>query len=454
MSFLTRLIQCLNNLKSIFKRGLNVYISFEKRIYRLSQVIPLAGNHQFMYTYSKDGIVVSTVLDSRTINKEGKYPIKVKVYHQRKPKYYSIGICLTKGEWDKLAESKSSESKKIRQAIESSFSLVRMNVEALAEKGTFSFNTLNLRLGKATGDTLNSAIRAKVIELENEERIGTMQFYKTTLVMVEEVGGKDIPFSAITVEWLQKCERLWSTSRSIATIGMHMRNIRTLMNEAKRAGFIKESQYPFGKGKYEIKTGVGRKKGLTKKQLKAIFDYVSENETTNRYKDLWMFIYLCNGINPTDMLNLKFSDIVEGEICYVRQKTMRTTKSRKEIRAVVSPQLQEIINKWGNKPLPDNYIFPYLKGNETAIDKKAVTRDVVKRINKRMKLIGEELGIGNITTYTARHSFATVLKRSGANISYISESLGHTDQRTTEVYLASFEREERDKNTNLLTSFL
>ena len=407
-----------------------------------------------MHNYSKDGIVVSTVLDSRTINKEGKYPVKIKVYYQRKPKYYSTGICMTKQEWEKLPESKSSENRKIKQAIESSFSLVRINVEALAEKGTFSFNTLNLRLGKATGDTLNSAIRAKIEELKDEERIGTMQFYQTTLVMVEEVGGKNIPFNAITVEWLLRCERLWSSSRSISTIGMHIRNIRTLMNEAKRAGFIKESQYPFGKGQYEIKTGTGRKKGLTKKQLKAIFDYLSENEATNRYKDLWMFIYLCNGINPTDMLNLKFSDIVDGEINYVRQKTVRTTKNRKEIRVVISPQLQAIIDKWGNEPLAENYIFPYLKGNETAVEKKAVTRDVVKRINKRMKLIGEELGIGVITTYTARHSFATVLKRSGANISYISESLGHTDQRTTEAYLASFEREERDKNTALLTSFL
>lgn len=113
---------------------------------------------------------------------------------------------MTKEEWNKLSDSKSSESRKIRQAIESSFSLVRMNVEALAEKGTFSFNTLNLRLGKATGDTLNSAIRAKIEELKNEERIGTMQFYQTTLVMVEEVGGKDIPFSAVTVEWLQNAK--------------------------------------------------------------------------------------------------------------------------------------------------------------------------------------------------------------------------------------------------------
>lgn len=407
-----------------------------------------------MYNYSKDGIVVSTVLDARTPNKNGKFPVKVKVYYQKKPKYYSTGICMTKEEWNRLPESKSYESKKIKHAIESSFSLVRINVEALAEKGTFSFNTLNLRLGKATGDSLNNAIRAKIEDLKREERIGTMQFFKCTLVMIEEVGGKDIPFSSITVEWLQKCEKIWSKTRSISTIGMHMRNIRTLMNDAKRVGVIKESQYPFGKGLYEIKTGTGRKKGLSKEQLKAIFDYKSDNETTNRYKDLWMFSYLCNGINPTDMLKLKFSDIVDGEICFVRQKTEKTTKNRKEIRATISKQMQAIIDKWGNKPLSDNYIFPYMKGNETAIEAKAITRDIVKRINKRMKLIGKELGIGNITTYTARHTYATILKRSGANISYISESLGHTDLRTTEAYLASFEKEERTKNTQLLTSFL
>lgn len=120
-----------------------------------------------------------------------------------------------------------------------------------------------------------------------------------------------------------------------------MRNIRTLMNEAKRAGVIKESQYPFGKGLFEIKTGIGRKKGLTKKQLKAIFDYKSENETTNRYKDLWIFIYLCNGINPTDMLKLKFSDIVDGEICFVRQKTERTTRTGKRYVQLFLPNYRQ-----------------------------------------------------------------------------------------------------------------
>lgn len=68
-------------------------------------------------------------------------------------------------------------------------------------------------------------------------------------------------------------------------------------------------------------------------------------------------------------------------------------------------------------------------------------------------MIGDALGISGISTYTARHLFASVLKRSGVNIAYISESLGRSDLKTTENYLASFKKEERIKNAKLLTNF-
>ena len=164
-------------------------------------------------------------------------------------------------------------------------------------------------------------------------------------------------------------------------------------------------------------------------------------------------MYLCNGINTADLVKLKYKNIVDGEICFVRQKTERTTKTIKEIRAIVTPEMQAIIDRWGNDRKPDSYIFPCITGNEDALKQKLMTKDLTKRINKRMKFIGETLGIDGISTYTARHSYATVLKRSGANIAYISESLGHNDLKTTEHYLASFEKEERQKNANLLTRF-
>ncbi|MBV3842088.1 tyrosine-type recombinase/integrase, partial [Bacteroides xylanisolvens] len=75
------------------------------------------------------------------------------------------------------------------------------------------------------------------------------------------------------------------------------------------------------------------------------------------------------------------------------------------------------------------------------------------KCNRRLKKIAQDIGIFQLTTYTARHSFATVLKRGGAKTSYISESLGHSNLSVTEHYLAYFEKEERIRNAQLLTNF-
>ena len=154
------------------------------------------------------------------------------------------------------------------------------------------------------------------------------------------------------------------------------------------------------------------------------------------------------------MLKLKYSNVQNGEIYFTRAKTIRTSKVKKELQAVITPEMQAIIDRWGNKDRqPDTYIFNFLKGNENPMREKIIINNTISRCNKQLKKIGKAVGITGISTYTARHSYATVLKRSGANIAYISESLGHADLKTTENYLASFEREEREKNAKLLTNF-
>ena len=127
---------------------------------------------------------------------------------------------------------------------------------------------------------------------------------------------------------------------------------------------------------------------------------------------------------------------------------------KKEICALITPEMQSIMDKWGNPDKsPNAYIFNFLIGNETPMQIKTRIRDVVSNCNRHLRKIGKVIGIEGLSTYVARHSYATVLKRSGANISYISESLGHNDLKTTENYLASFEKEERIKNAALLTNF-
>ena len=241
---------------------------------------------------------------------------------------------------------------------------------------------------------------------------------------------------------------------SITTRGIYFRNVRAMMNFAKKMGLIKESQYPFGKGKFEIKTEEGEKKALSSDQLNALYHYHDENETVNKYKDLWIFMYLCNGINSIDMIQLKYSDIIDGEICFIRQKTSRTATKRKTIHIELTTEIQAIIDKWGNPNYGDNYIFPFLKGDESPREIKAKNHDVYTRINKRMREVCQVLGFNRITTYAARHTFATTLNRSGVPIAYISQQLGHTSIRTTQAYLGSFERNTRIESAKFLTSLL
>lgn len=404
--------------------------------------------------YSKDGITVAPIIDTSHPKKNGKCPVKIRVTYRRDRRYYPTGKDLTLDEWEGLTTTKVRALVAVRKDIESSYQIVRGVVEELARDGIFSFDSLNKRLKRSGVDTLNRAFAAKIAELKEQDRIGSMLVYNVVIQGLERFAGDRIALESITVDWVRRYERfLLGEGKSRTTIGIHMRHLRAILNDACRCDAIKPAQYPFGRGKYEIQAGEGRKLALTLEQIGQIARYEDGNEATAKYRDYWLFLYLCNGINVADFIRLKFKNIENGEICFTRQKTERTSREEKTIRAIVTPPMQAVIDRWGNPPKADNYIFPILTGKEDAFRAKLVSREFITKINLRMKRIGEAIGVGKITTYAARHSFATVLKRSGANIAYISESLGHQDLKTTENYLASFEREEREKNAALLTNF-
>ena len=400
----------------------------------------------------KNGVVVSVLLDTRTVNKEGTYPVKIKVYFQGKPKYYPTGICMsTKEELEEVLESKSKKNIEIQDIIGKELSRILKNVDILVERGTFSFSNLNNMLGKNIGGTLNEMISAKIKELENEEKFGTSAFYKGTLSLLKRYIKHDVPIKEVTVEWLNGLEKFILKTANQTTVAMNMRNIRATMNIAKQVGVIRESDYPFGRGKYQIKEGSGKKKALNKKQLKAIAEYSDGSMTTEFYRDLWLFIYFCNGLNVADLISLKFSDIQNGEISFIRKKTKDRTRDVKRIYAAITPEMYSIINKWGNDPKKSVYIFPFLKPGDSAWEHEKKKKNLTKLINKRMKMIGEKLNLGKITTYVARHTYATVLRNEGVPISIISPMLGHSSVTTTEIYLADLESEYRAKNASLLS---
>lgn len=409
-----------------------------------------------MFKYSRDGVSVLTVLDTRRAKKDGLFPVKIQVVFRRKQKYYSTGKNLSREEWERLLKAKSKALTEIREDIESSFSNVKHQINELIQKGDFSIETLSLRLGRQVKDMdLHSAFLLKMRELEENDQAGTYLNYQSALKSLESFGGTQIPLNRITVDWLKQCERFWlSQGKSYSSISIYLRTLKCILNRAVRDGVLKESSFPFGKNKYEIPQGCGRKLALTLTEIKKVMSYQDGTRDTEEFRDLWVFSYLCNGINFMDLLFLRYANIIDGEICFVRSKTSRTAKHGREIHAIITPQMWEIIHKWGNPEVsPQTCIFKYASGKETAFERIKLVRRIVTKCNRRLKKIAENIGIIQLTTYTARHSFATVLKRAGAKTSYISESLGHSNLAVTENYLACFEKEERIKNARLLTDF-
>lgn len=92
-------------------------------------------------------------------------------------------------------------------------------------------------------------------------------------------------------------------------------------------------------------------------------------------------------------------------------------------------------------------MFPILSTfHKTDIQKLNRINKVLRIVNKALKAVGEELNLPiKLTSYVARHSFGTVLKRSGVSTSIISESLGHSNEKVTQIYLDSFENSQIDE---------
>ena len=403
--------------------------------------------------YSKDGVSVFLHLDSRRALQNGMYPIKVRVSFRNERADFPTGKNSSKDDWGKIMTSRQLSIVYLRKDIENSFELVKKVVEELCHKGNFSLDRLRSRMKQKSIETLNDAIRARAEEYEKAGRVGTALLYTALLKSVSSYKGDRVFFEDVSSAWMKDYEAsMYESGYARTTIAIRMRTLRSVFNYAIQNLNIPESAYPFGKGAYEIKEGAGRKLALTIEEIGKIAHYKSALKAREKHRDYWMFLYYCNGISVVDMCNLRYSDIVDGEIYYTRQKTIRTTKAQKEIRVAITNELQEIINKHGNIK-KTGYIFPFLDGRETPLKKKYRIQHVTRAINKHMSDIAKDLGIEHISTYTARHSFATVLKRAGVSISYISESLGHSNIATTEHYLAQFEREEREKNAKFLTQF-
>ena len=286
-------------------------------------------------------------------------------------------------------------------------------------------------------------------ELIKEDRIRTasnlIQSLKSFQAYKEKLFFEDIN------ELFLKGYMAWMRSKgcSTATGQIYMRNMRTIFNKAIREGYISERLYPFKA--YTIGTSAKSKGVLYPEHIELLWKDECKGVMDQRAKDLWFFCYLGNGMNFKDVLHLKNKNLKDDKFSFVREKTKRTnTVSGKEINVALHPEAKRIIKKWGN-PKTEKYVFPYLNGYETELEKENRLTRYKRVINKSLIKIGKELNLPErVCLNLARHSFATMLKLNGTPLTFISDAMGHSNSKTTDYYLKSIQ----DKNMQTISSSL
>ena len=407
------------------------------------------------------GLSTAIIHDKRILRKDGSYAVKLRITYFRVQKYYPVNISLTVDDWEKVYSEKPKKEYKENQLY---FNKIEQKaIEIIKDMPVFSFPAFEKKFcqkPKENSDAL-SLFETYIEKLKKENRIGTATSYNCALSSIRNFTNslhrRKLNFSDITHELLSEYESwMHEKGNSNTTIGIYVRSLRTIINIAIEDGYMDRDAYPFGKRKYQIPAGRNIKKALKLSEIDRIMKYIPSSKFQERARDLWIFSYLCNGANMADIARLKYKNIEGSQITFIRSKTERSTKQDlKAISAYLLPETKGIIEKWGN-PNKDseNYIFGIIDNDDSPQRVHDKVKQTFRRINEHMKRIGTDLGIDiKLTTYSARHSFATVLKRSGAPMEFISESLGHKDIKTTENYLDSFEDEAREAFQRKLLDF-
>ena len=381
----------------------------------------------------------------------GESPLMLQVSKGGKRQYQSLGVSVNPKFWD-FSKNKPKSNCPNREYIlklilNKQAELQQRMLELNAEQKEYTTTTLlHDEHRKFELKTVKQFYQELIEQYKANEKCGNRLIYKSSYnsINVFTNGNLEIPFSAIDVAWLNKYEKwLRSKGNKETTMSLMFRTLRSAYNKAIESKCARKSDYPFNDyriSKFDVST---EKRAIAKADvLKFSTDVhsIGKQQYVQLSKDIFIFSYLCGGINFTDIANLTKDNIIEGKrLHYIRQKT------GKLIKLGLSEEALKIIKRYAVES--KGYLFPILNAqlHKTPLQKQNRIHKMLGKVNKNLKQLAAQLGVeANLTTYVARHSFASVLKKSGVNIALISEALGHSDLTTTQIYLDSFDNEQID----------
>ena len=419
--------------------------------------------------------------------KDGSHPFFICITKNRQRKYIATGLSLHPQYWnDEKGTFRKNLPTAQRKTLEAAFRVWEEKYTNAAQTlaGADEVHDARSVATKVSSERLTGRkyklleyIDVLVSQFEKTGNVGNRKVYRDVQNNLRRfVGeGQDVAFDGVTVKFCNEWEnKMRSEGLTEITLSVKFRTLRAVLNKAIANGYAKPTSYPFARntaetnkfqiGKFDTKT---TKRAISKTDIRKIEAYqptarytaddfkgirnpnaaakiknAAEIKRQTLAKDLFMFSYYCGGINFVDMAALRWKNIGKDlddkpRLTYTRQKTGG------KFSLCLMPVALAILERYKpDEVYPNSYVFPILN---TALHKTPSQihnrcSKVMGYVNQDLKIIGAAVGIQTpLTTYVARHSFATALKRSGVATAVIGEIFQHPDGRTTQIYLAEFE---------------
>jgi site-specific recombinase XerD len=400
---------------------------------------------------------VKVLLYTSKILKNGEHPIMLRIINNRKSKYISIGYSCHYDLWDheNNVPHKKHPNKKLLDIVikQKCVDAERLLLDYDDKKKPVSLDEVSMKIKKKKGIQGVIPFLDKIIaDLKKADRIGNANVYNDLRrTMIAFRGNQNFDFSDVTVSFLNKFEQSFREKKFKDTsISCYMRTLRSLFNKAIASGEIDRDIYPFNEykiTKFKMNT---IKRAISREDMRKIEELQIESGTRLFHsRNYFLFSFYNSGINFSDIASLTWKNISDERLSYKRMKTGRNYNI-----AILKPA-QDILMFYKECMIDEqDYIFPILSKARhlTETSRKNRIHKILVLTNTDLNTISEKAELKTkLTTYVARHSYATVLKKSGISTSIISEAMGHSSERTTQIYLDSFENTVLDEaNKNIL----
>ena len=394
---------------------------------------------------------ISVTCYKSKILSNGEAPLMVKITKNGKRSLKTLGVSLNPKYWDFDRDRPKSNCPNrthivsiITNALQK-YQSIQLDMEARNENYSVSEILADTSV-KTAQLTLEDFLTSHIQQLRDNGKVGNSYAYLNLRTTLHNFHGKKLNFlfNAVDVAFCNKFEA-WMRKNQFEDTTMHyyFRTLRATYNKAVEAKCADREKSPFIEYKLSRFSTKTKKRALSKESVKKILkmDCSAMSEKARLAHDVFSFSYYCGGISLVDVANLTPDNIIDGRLIYKRQKTHGM------INLVMLDEAKAIIERYATYQKRAGYLFPILDNRVhiTPMQKFNRLRKLCHQINKELHSLAKELGIQeDVTTYVARHSFATVLKKSGVNIGIISQALGHQDIKTTQIYLSEFDNEQVD----------